>query len=217
MSVLGVGDRQREARALEERAIVPHIGEGRDARARAAMQLRPPPRSAPGAARAASGAEHRRHEQPVGASARRIWISAPGRSLTRCSASPDTTRLRLPSLKGSSSSSQTSDWARAKRGKLRHALGVDHRADRGEGRDVQPEQAVIGAEVERAREWAQHDLDPLGDLRCDMGEQGASCLAPHARSGRAARGAACGRTALALRSSRCLTSSGHAAQDYHDG
>ena len=36
---LGVGHRQREAGALEERAILPHIGERRDTRARPAMQL----------------------------------------------------------------------------------------------------------------------------------------------------------------------------------
>src|SRR4051812_7891500 len=36
---LGISDGKREARALKERAIIPDIGEGRDARARAASQF----------------------------------------------------------------------------------------------------------------------------------------------------------------------------------
>ena len=47
--------------------------------------------------------------KPSGCSARLIWMSAPGRSLTLCSANPETTRLKLGALKGSKSSSQTSD------------------------------------------------------------------------------------------------------------
>ena len=61
--------------------------------------------------------------------------------------------------------------ARAERGERVGALGIDHLPDRWERGDLPAQQPVIGAEVEREREGAQHDLDPLGDLARDMGEQ----------------------------------------------
>src|SRR6476659_939375 len=75
---LGVGHRQREARALEKRAVLAHIGEGRDTGACPAMQLgfgldqhlskllqRP-------------AAKGRAHEQPVGAKAPANLDERPG-------------------------------------------------------------------------------------------------------------------------------------------
>ena len=45
--------------------------------------------------------------RPSGLRARRIWVKTPGRSLTSCSDSADTTRSRLSEAKGSTSSSPT--------------------------------------------------------------------------------------------------------------
>ena len=98
---LDIGDRQRKAGALEQRAGVAHVGEGdaragwrrRAASASAASRLSRSSASVPAPAMAP-------RKSPSGLSARRIWISMPGMSFSSCSDSSDTARSMLSGSSG---------------------------------------------------------------------------------------------------------------------
>ena len=102
-------------------------------------------------------------------SARRIWISVPGKSFTNCSASADTTRSSEPSANGKASSSAATHNARIAR--------PGRRRGGNDGRDL----AAVGehaahrvgrrAEIDRALELAQHHRKPLAQFGGDPVDQ----------------------------------------------
>ena len=103
-----IGDRQRKARALQQRAEIAQIGKRRDPRRNPALDLRLGRRKRLAQLGERLAAEQRRRATGRPAwSARRICTSTPGRSLANCSDNADTTRSSAPSRNGSASSSAT--------------------------------------------------------------------------------------------------------------
>ena len=164
-----VDHRQGKARALQQRTEFAHIGERRNARRHSAFDLAL--RRGEGLAQFASDCRHRsvRPATVRPASARGESGSAsPGKSLTNCSASADTTRSSEPSANGNASSS-----AATCRNEPRPAAG-----DRGDERPTLPlacEHAAhrIGrrAEIDGDVELAQHRSKPLAQVLCNAVEQ----------------------------------------------
>ena len=136
--------------------------------------------------------------RPSGLSARRIWMSAPGRSLTNCSASAETTRSSDASRNGSASSSA----ATTARRRARHA------AMRRPRRSCRPSRAASAARTAspgvprstRQLEAAQHRAEPLGDIVGDAIEQKRRRLPSRGARG-GARAAAGGRRSAGMRRS----------------
>ena len=107
----------RSPAAQSRRAAAARRDRGYRQTARRAATRRPRPRFRP-AAKASRNSVRlsppiiAASNRPSGLSARRIWISVPGRSLTNCSAKADTTRSSEPSAKGSASSSAATRGAK---------------------------------------------------------------------------------------------------------
>ena len=160
--------------ALQQRAHLADVGEGNDPRRDAVLDLglsdgeglaqlaqRTPPISAASS-------------RPSGLSARRTWMSVPGRSLTNCRASADTTRSSEPSPNGSASSSAAT--ARQVRraflpGKRECGVGGDDGSRLAAGGKRAAHGIGRRAEIDRAVELPQHRRQPIGQTR------------PRARSG----------------------------------
>ena len=154
-----IGHRQREAGALQQRAEIAQIGERRDARRDAAVDLGSRLRRTPGAIRSGvSPPSSAARNSPSGFSARRIWISVPGRSLTNCSASADTTRSSEPARTA----------ALLVVGAIAIGEAITHDADAGQRA---AHRIARRAEIGRALELAQHRGEPLGHVLGDAVEQ----------------------------------------------
>ena len=102
---VGVDHREGKTGALQKRAKLTHIDKGRNTRRQAAFDSLSAWAKASRSSLKLSPPISAANSKPSGLSARRIWISVPGRSLTNCSASAETTRSSEASAKGRASSS----------------------------------------------------------------------------------------------------------------
>ena len=154
-----------------QRAIVPDIGEGSDARAGAAFQfgLGLDQRLAKLDERA--GAEQRAEKESVGAKRAPDLHQRAGEIVDAVKREARDDEVEACLLERQQVLVADERRARAQRGERVGALGIDHLPDRFERGNLLAQQPVKSAEVEREREGAEHDFDPLGDLARDMGEQ----------------------------------------------
>ena len=137
--------------------------------------------SVPSAGRLASS-------NPSGRSARRNWISAPGRSLTQCSDRLATTRSKLPAANGRNSSSAATAIAAVQRRHRRREIAAHH-VDA--ARAQQRRDHAAAADIQRAGETARHVIQPVEQaLRRSRAARPQRCrrAARHGRGGGAPRG-----------------------------
>ena len=163
--------RRRSPAARSRRAAAARRARARRRTARRAARRRPRSRPRPAAKAwrssvSVSPPSIAASNSPSGLSARRIWISAPGRSLTNCSASADTTRSSAPSRNGSASSSATTAS-----GPLAQRTGRDRRC-----RPCRSPRAPRAPHRSACRdrppvELPQHRAEPLGEILRDAVDQ----------------------------------------------
>ena len=192
---VGVGHGQREAGALEQAAIVAHIGERRDAGAGAPLRLGLGLDQRPAQLLKRAPAEGRAHEQPVGVQRAPDLDQRAGEIVDAVERQPRDHEAEAGVPERQQILVADDGGPRAECGERRRALGIDHRPDRRQRADFAPEHAVEGAEVERQRKLAQDRLDALGDFGGDAVEQEFVLRQLVGKARAAAAQQACGRTA----------------------